>query len=228
MQGVHPPLAFAAILTLIVAVGAQAGETKRPPHMTGNQFIAELRGESNAQRLFDKPYAQGYLAGVVDATQSRSWCLPSDVSPDAADKQVLDELAKRPVGSMPNLASAILIEQYRIKFPAKNTPCSFPPRMSGNEFATWAIGNRRKSSAEKANPSPEVQERERFAEGYIGGTVDATQGTDWCAPSRIKPDELDAVGYWGLVEQPAGSMPGNAATLLLQQFITKYPCRSQP
>jgi hypothetical protein len=211
-----------------VATAAQAVEVKRPPHMTGDQFVAVLRGGPTAQRLFDKPYALGYLAGVVGATQGRDWCMPSGLKPDVVDNQVLDELAKRGNGLMPGIASAILIEQYSTKFPANRGVCSVTPRMSGNELAAWVIGNHRKAGAEKFNPSPEVVERERFADGYLGGVVDAPQGTGWCAPLRIKPDELEAVGYWGLLDRPAGSMPGNAAILLQQQFIAKYPCRSQP
>jgi hypothetical protein len=48
--------------------------------------------------------------------------------------------------------------------------------MGGNKFAAWVIGNHRKASAEKFNPSPEIVERERFADGYVDGVVDATQG----------------------------------------------------
>lgn len=217
-----------AMFLLAVSVSAQATEARRPPHITGDQFIAQLRGGPRTQRLFDEPYALGYLAGVADSTQGQTWCLPSGLLPELADKQLLDDLEKRRVGSMPTIASAVLVEHYRAKYPINGSGCNFKARLTGDEFTLWVIGNHRKSGAEKLNPSAEVMERERFAEGYVGGVVDATQGTDWCAPARIKPDELDAVGYWSLLDQPAGTMPGNAATFLHQQFIAKYPCRAQP
>jgi hypothetical protein len=220
--------ACAVIFMLAVATCAYPAGVTRPPHMTGDQFIAELRGGPSVQRLFDKPYALGYLAGVVDATQGRTWCVPLRLKPDEADDQVLDELAKRPIGSIPGIAAAVLLERYKVRFPSAGSACTFKPRLTGDEFTVWAIGNRRKSDAEKLHPSPEVSERERFTDGYVGGVVDATQGTDWCAPRRIKPGELDAIGYWSLVDRPAGSMPGKAATLLHEQFIANYPCRPQP
>lgn len=217
------------LLMLAVATCAHATGVKRPPHMTGDQFIAELRPAPNAQRLFDEHYAKGYMAGVADATQGRNtWCSPSAMKPETVDDYVLDELASRAVGSMPGIASALLLEQYSRKFPAKGRTCSFKPRLTGDEFALWLVGNRRNSDTEKLSPSPAAIKRERYADGYVGGVVDATQGTDWCAPPRIKPDELDAVGFWGLLDRPRGSMPGNAAKLLHEQFIAKYPCRPQP
>jgi hypothetical protein len=216
-----------AIPMLALLTTAHTAGVTRPPHMTGDQFIAELRSGPNAQRLFDQHYAQGYMAGVVDATQGRTWCAPSSLKPDAVDDQVLDELAKRPIGSMSGNASVILLEQYGTKFPANGPACLFKPRLTGDEFAVWLVGNRRKSGTKKLQPSPEGIQRERYADGYVGGAVDATQGIGWCAPRRIKPGELDAVGYWGLLDRPRGSMPGNAATLLHEQFVATYPCRPQ-
>jgi hypothetical protein len=212
---------------LALLATAHAAGVKRPPHMTGDQFIAELGGAPTVQRLFDRHYAKGYMAGVVDATQGRTWCAPSGLKPDTMDDQVLDELAGRPVGSMPGIASDVLLELYSTQFPANGPTCSFKPRLTGDEFAVWLVGNRRKSGAGELQPSAEVIKRERYADGYVGGAVDATQGTDWCAPPRIKPGELDAIGYWGLLDRPRGSMPGNAATLLREQFVATYPCRPQ-
>ena len=61
-----------AFLVVTVVLSAHAGErVKRPPHMAGSHLIAELRGGPSALRLFDKPYALGYLAGVADATGNR-------------------------------------------------------------------------------------------------------------------------------------------------------------
>lgn len=210
-----------ALLTLAMAASTPAAGVQRPPHITGDQLVAELRGGPNARRLFDPYYARGYMAGVADSTQGHTWCAPSGLAPGAVDDAVLDELTTRPAGSMPGIASAMLLDQYSATFPSSGH-CSVKPRLSGDEFTAWLVGSRRKPGTEKSQP--ELLARERYADGYVGGVVDATQGTAWCAPRRIKPSELDAVGYWGLLDRPPGSMPGNAATLLREQFIAKYPC----
>jgi len=216
--------AKAAILALTVAACAHAGEVKRPPHITGEQLIAALRGDA---RFFARPFVLGYIAGVADATQGRGWCLPQDLNPESGDRQVLDKLATRRDAVMQSFASSVLVEQYRVAFPSVGNTCRVRARLTGNQYVDWAAAIHRKSGAEKFNPSPEEQEHEVFTDGYVGGVVDATQGTDWCPDRRIKPDELDAIGYWGVVDQPAGSLPDNAATLLHEVFIAKYPCHSK-
>jgi hypothetical protein len=35
----------------------------------------------------------------------------------------------------------------------------------------------------------------RFTDGYLAGIIDVTQGREWCAPARIKPDEPAAIAY---------------------------------
>lgn len=125
---------------------------------------------------------------------------------------------------MPGIASALLLEQYTAKFPARDPACTFKPQLTGDEFVIRLIGDLRKPGVNKWNQDPETGNKQRYAEGYVGGVVDATQGNSWCATRRIKPHELDERGWGELVDRPHGSMPGNAATLLLEQFIKKYPC----
>jgi hypothetical protein len=216
-------------LMLTVCIAAQAAESgKRPPYLTGDQLIAELRGGTDAMRLFGKPYARGYIAGVVDATAGRMWCLTSEIPPETADEQVMDALAGRPVGSMSTTAAALLIEQYRSKFPLSGAACSVTPRLDGQKFVFWTSGNRRQSGSGRAATDTRLQELARFTDGYIAGAIDATQERDWCAPARIKPDELAAIAYWAVVELPTGARPSNPATFLQQLFVAKYPCRSHP
>lgn len=217
---------FIAIALLLTAFPTQAATPGRPPHMTGDQFLDELRARPGTPRLFDQYYARGYMAGVADATQGVTWCLPTNLPPETADEQVLEQLAKRPSDSMPGIASALLLEQYRTNFPKLAThACDIRPRLTGNDYQSKAAGNRR-TAGNNGVPDQEVEQQARFSNGYLGGVIDATQGKSWCAPARIKPSELDAIGYWALVDQAPGSIPGNAATLLLQHFIAKYPCRS--
>jgi hypothetical protein len=197
-------------LVLALAISTATGANKRPARVTGNQLIAEVRGASGARHDFDKPYVRGYVAGVADMTLDAQWCAPAGLDAAQVDDRVLNALALRPAGSMPDAAAAVLVEQLRSTFPLKETACAATPRLTGNQFISWLSGD--------------VIERERFAAGYIGGVIDATQGIRWCAPLRIKPHELEERGWANLADRPPGSMPGNAAVLLHQQFIAKYPC----
>jgi hypothetical protein len=199
-----------AILALALAASMATGANRRPARVTGNQLIAGLRGGPDVRHDFDKPYVQGYMAGVADITQGVQWCPPAGLDVVQMDERVLDVLAARPAGSMPDAAAAVLVEQFRSAFPLKDGACAAQPRMTGDRFRSWLLGD--------------VLERERYAAGYVGGVVDATQGISWCAPGRIKPHELEERGWANLVDRPRGSMPGNAAVLLYRQFVSKYPC----
>jgi hypothetical protein len=199
-----------SILVLALAISTAAGANKRPARVTGNQLIAELRGGLGARHDFDKPYIHGYVAGVADMTQGAQWCAPAGLDAAQIEGRVLDALATRPAGSMPDAAATVLVEQFRSTYPQKEAACAVTPRLTGNRFISWLLGD--------------TSERERFAAGYIGGVVDATQGIHWCAPTRIKPHELEERGWANLADRPPDSMRGNAAVLLHQQFIAKYPC----
>lgn len=214
----------AAVLLLAAAACSHAAGVKRPPHLTGDQFVVQFRGGPDIH-VYDQRYAQGYLAGVVDATQGRTWCASERLTPAETDSEVVSELVKQPRGSMLGIASALLLEQYTSKFPVTGSACTFKPYLSGDQFVTWLIGDLRTPGVSKWDQSPEVSNKQRYAEGYVGGVVDATQGSSWCATRRIKPDELDERGWRDLIDRPRGSMPGSAATLLLEQFTVQYPCK---
>lgn len=42
----------------------------------------------------------------------------------------------------------------------------------------------------KADQAPQVLYQQRFAEGYLEGAMEATEGSLWCRPTAIKPGEL--------------------------------------
>jgi hypothetical protein len=189
---------------------------------TGDELIAGIIAGPNDLRAFDEHYARGYIAGVADATEGNTWCAPTALSPAAIDAQIVDALAERS-GAMPGIAAVELIKQYSSRFPLQGT-CAFKPRLTGAQFVAMFLGNERKSEYERINPSTAVIDRQSYAGGYVGGVVDATQGSDWCARRSTKPHEVDARGYGALLDQPAQSMPGNAATLLHDQFVIHYPC----
>src|SRR5438094_672609 len=82
----------------------------------------------------------------------------------------------------------------------------FPWPLSGNDFVAQVSGQ---PGADKWHQSPNAAYAQRYAEGYQAGVVDATQGTLWCAPSGMKPGEVDD-RIWGELRNRAGTMPGSA------------------
>ena len=217
----------ALILATSISANA-AAPPKRPRHMTGAHLLAELRDSKAGNRLFDKPYALGYLAGVADSTEGRQWCVPAQIRADAVDQRILDYLESLPAAALADSASTLLIDQYRNTFPLTGAGCAVNARATTGQLASWASAARRKPGSGNAKSDMQAEEHARFADGYIGGTVDATQGHDWCAPPRIKPDELDAIAYWALVERPGNSDGGIAASFLHRALFAKYPCPPRP
>jgi hypothetical protein len=65
--------------------------------------------------------------------------------------------------------------------------------------------------------------RQRYAEGYQAGVIDATQGRLWCAPPGTKPSEVDD-RIWSELRQRAGTMPGSAAAELVRLYAAHFPC----
>lgn len=53
----------------------------------------------------------------------------------------------------------------------------------------------------KADQAPEVLYKQRHAEGYLAGVMDATQGDVWCRPPRIKPGELNELVWTALAAE---------------------------
>src|SRR5690606_30143970 len=72
----------ALFLTLVVACGAAARPLGVFPwHLSGNDFVAQVSGQPGIDKWHQSPtaayqqrYAEGYQAGVVDATQGKLWC----------------------------------------------------------------------------------------------------------------------------------------------------------
>jgi hypothetical protein len=121
-------VAASAFLLVAVAITSYAaGLNQRvpvAPRLSGDDLVARLLGDPNvskskqdAARLFKQRYAEGYLDGVVDATQGRSWCSPARLKSHEVDDRVFAELKKRAHGSMPGNAAGYVLEQFDLKFP---------------------------------------------------------------------------------------------------------------
>lgn len=75
----------------------------------------------------------------------------------------------------------------------------------------------------KWEQSPDAAYKQRYAEGYQAGAVDATQGRLWCAPHGMKPSEVDD-RVWNELRQRAGTMSGSAAAELVRLYAARFPC----
>jgi hypothetical protein len=96
----------------------------------------------------------------------------------------------------------------------------FPWHLTGNDFVSQVSGQ---PGVDKWHQSPAAAYRQRYAEGYQAGVVDATQGKLWCAPPGMKPSEVDD-RIWSELRQRAGTMPGSAAVELVRLYAARFPC----
>jgi hypothetical protein len=228
----------AAILVLAVAVcsGAATAPKRRdifPPYLTVEEFVVQYRGNADARKLghnvgrsTDQRYARGYLDGVVDLSRGRSWCVPRGVELNEADEQVVSELAKmvpglakQALGAFPSYAGRVLLDQYIANFPVADA-CTSVPHLTGDELLTHQLVP---PGITKWDQSLDDSYKRHYAEGYQAGVVDATQGRNWCAPSRMKPGEVDD-RVWTEIKKRRGAMPGNAAIILLELYSVRFPC----
>jgi hypothetical protein len=70
----------------------------------------------NPNATYAQHFAEGYQAGVVDATEGRLWCSPAGMKPDEVDDRIWAELRKRE-GKMPGRAADQLVTLYSARFP---------------------------------------------------------------------------------------------------------------
>lgn len=111
-------------IALVAACSTAAGPLSVFPwHLSGDEFVAQVSGEPGVDKWSQSPnaadqqrYAEGYQAGVVDATQGRLWCAPPGMKPSEVDDRIWGALRKR-AGSMPGSAATELVRLYTERFP---------------------------------------------------------------------------------------------------------------
>ncbi|MFL6672401.1 MAG: Rap1a/Tai family immunity protein [Massilia sp.] len=114
----------AALLLVACASAFAAGARQRdifPWHLSGDDLVAQQMGNKwtqDANASAQRRYAEGYQAGVVDATQGKSWCAPDRMKPGEVDDRIWGELKKRR-GAMPGSAAGVLVELYAARFPCR-------------------------------------------------------------------------------------------------------------
>lgn len=203
-----------------------------PPFLTVDMFVAEYRGTphpsvSGSGSSYVLHHAQGYLAGVADVSQSQTWCLPPGLGTSEAAEVVVLELAKtlpnhakRSHRSRSPYAGPSLLAIYAARFPV-NGSCTFTPYLTGDAF----LRQLNATSGAESTIKDQTIDKQRYAEGYLAGVIDATQGGSWCAPRRLKPMEVESRVLTEIDKHAAVySIRGNAASLLLELFNAKFPC----
>jgi hypothetical protein len=115
---------MAFCLALVAVCTATAGPSGIFPwRLSGNDFVVQASGRPGADKWHQSPnaayaqrYAEGYQAGVVDATQGKLWCAPPGMKPGEVDDRIWGELRQR-AGTMPGSAATELVSLYAARFP---------------------------------------------------------------------------------------------------------------
>ena len=79
-----------------------------------------------------------------------------------------------------------------------------------------------------ASADPAFLLNQRYAQGYLAGTADATQGSQWCDTGRLKTVEIDAQVVADLKKLPARARQGDASTLIIAILARRFPCSTPP
>ena len=79
-----------------------------------------------------------------------------------------------------------------------------------------------------ASADPAFLLKQRYAQGYLAGTADAAQGSQWCDTGRLKTVEIDAQVVADLKKLPARARQGDASTLIIAILARRFPCSTPP
>ncbi|WP_191577863.1 Rap1a/Tai family immunity protein [Achromobacter insolitus] len=64
-----------------------------------------------------------------------------------------------------------------------------------------------------------------YAQAYVSGIADQTQGTLWCTRTGVLPHELKDRVHSYLTALPEGRLNGNAGPLVGEALARSFPCR---
>lgn len=93
-------------------------------------------------------------------------------------------------------------------------------RVTSAEFVADLRGQPR---TPKADQAPLFLYKQRHAEGYLTGVMEATEGDGWCRPASIKPGELNEL-VWVALERSPTKNTRNAAKDIVQVLRSRFPC----
>lgn len=240
-----------AILFLAVAASpmaathaqvTDAGKTSNAIDYGPDDFVRDARGtphlsksEMDVPTFFAIRYADGYIAGVVDATQGTSWCAPARLKESELDERVWVSMRDLK-GAMRGNAAIAILGQLNANYPCGTERTLIAPRFEPKEFVKDFLGlsklkgGRRspplyKQHYEYGDPEARAIYKERYATGYADGVMQATQGKDWCVPAQINTSELVMEAVAGMDKPRAWHRRANAAKELLVHLNEKFPCK---
>lgn len=65
----------------------------------------------------------------------------------------------------------------------------------------------------------------QFADGYLAGVADSTQGNTWCDKGQVKPDEINSMVVAEFRKLQAKDQDKSAALAARLILETKFPCK---
>ena len=94
------------------------------PRLTGQQLLERWKPgvssfELGASELLDRNFADGYVAGVVDATRGVLWCAPDSLKAVEVDGDVMWSLKALSKDERKGAAAERLIKLLSRRFPCK-------------------------------------------------------------------------------------------------------------
>lgn len=237
MKSTSKGRSLAFIVSVTACLNTQAVPQHRhifPPYLTIEMFLAEYGGSphpsvpgAGSQYVFQ--HAHGYLDGLKDVSHGRNWCVPRDRREDAADLEAIAGLSdslqmQSSTARPPSYAARALVEQYAAKSPLSGE-CATASRLTGDQFLSLITTQKLAPNGDLTPRIEHQNNQQRYAEGYLAGVIDATQGSSWCAPNRLKPLEVESSVLTEMDKRKTlGPLPENAALLLLTMYKAKFPC----
>lgn len=64
----------------------------------------------------------------------------------------------------------------------------------------------------------------QFADGYLAGVADSTQGAAWCDKGKVKIDEINSMVIAELRKLPSMNQNQSAAQAAIRVLAARFPC----
>jgi hypothetical protein len=111
-----------ATILLFGFLALECWASEPAPRLTGERLVEYLYYSSDNfsdRDILERGFAQGYLAGLADITQGKTWCDAWKIKPDEVDGDVFHTLRKLPQERLREKASVLVTETLGKKYPCK-------------------------------------------------------------------------------------------------------------
>lgn len=95
------------------------------------------------------------------------------------------------------------------------------PRLTAESLIRYYSGQPGTPLSEQ---SPDSIVKMQFADGYLAGVADSTQGKSWCDKGKVKTTEINSMVVAALRKYPQDRLRENAAILASEVLKKKFPC----